>query len=293
MIRSILIYMIIFSTTLNSAEPFVTARLWGRLGNILFIIAAAQSVAWDNDAEAVFPDLVKELDPNKPLDLNYALNNLKSSYKHILPHLNTTNNDAKIDTVYREKNFSYDPIPYQPNMVIEGWFQSEKYFVHHKEKIQDLYAPSETIMEYLKSKYQDIIESANTVSVHLRCYTKENQTLDLIYPTYGREYFLKALTLFDEDAEFIVFSDQTEWVKEQLADIPRNIRIIENEPYYHDFYLMSLCKHNIISNSTFSWWAAYLNLNPDKIVVVPGLWFTKEYNHCTQDLIPDGWIIIN
>lgn len=293
MIHLLLMCLIAFSIPLNGTEPFVTARLWGRLGNHLFIIAAAKSVAWDNQAEAVFPDLVKELDPNSPMNLNYAVGNLKSNYIHVFPHLNTTNYDDKVDFIFREKNFSYAPIPYHPNMVLEGWFQSEKHFAHHKNEILDLFAPSGIIMEYLRGKYRDIIESPNTVSVHLRCYTKENKILDLVYPTYGREYFQKAMALFDDNTEFIVFSDQTEWVKEQLADIPRNIRVIENETYYHDFYLMSLCKHNIICNSTFSWWAAYLNRNPDKKVVVPELWFTKEYNNCTQDLIPDGWIIIN
>ncbi|MBA2728193.1 MAG: alpha-1,2-fucosyltransferase [Parachlamydiaceae bacterium] len=56
---------------------------------------------------------------------------------------------------------------------------------------------------------------------------------------------------------------------------------------------MSLCKHNIICNSTFSWWAAYLNTNPNKIVTVPAEWFTAKYNHNSQDLIPDEWVIVN
>ncbi|MBA3603258.1 MAG: alpha-1,2-fucosyltransferase, partial [Parachlamydiaceae bacterium] len=197
-----------------------------------------------------------------------------------------------IEFVYREPSFSYTPIPYHPNMLLEGWFQSEKYFLNNKQAIMDLFAPKTEILDYLNEKYSDIIAHPNTVSIHLRSYIKENPIYVEVYPTYGREYVEKAIQLFDADAQFIVFSDQIEWAKEELSGLANNMRFIEGEKYFHDFYLMSMCKHNIICNSTFSWWAAYLNRNPNKVITVPSEWFAPKYNHNSQDLIPQEWVIV-
>ncbi len=287
------IFFLSLSFCLQAEQPFITARLWGRLGNHLFIIAATTSLALDNDAIPVFHDLVKEFEPKSLKNSNYVIGNLHANYTHLFYKLNTSNHDSQIECVYREPFFAYSPIHFRPNMLLEGWFQSEKYFAHHKNEILDLFAPSETIIEYLTNKYLHIIENPRTVSVHLRCYTKENPKLDIVYPTYGREYFMKAMQYFHPDSQFVVFSDDCQWAKEQLANIAGNILFIEGEEYYHDFYLMSLCKHNIICNSTFSWWAAYLNKNPEKIVIVPNLWFKPEYNHNTKDLIPGDWTMID
>lgn len=287
--RSLICFLLILSY-LHADQHFVTARLWGRLGNHLFIIAATTSLALDNGAVPAFHDLVRNFGSVE--NSNFVLSNLKSNYINMFSKLNTTNYDDKVEFVYREPSFAYSYIPYHPNMLLEGWFQSEKYFSAHKNEIIDLFSPSKDIMEYLTDKYRDIIDVNNTVSVHLRCYTKENKKFDIVYPTYGRDYFVKAMKYFDKNVQFIVFSDQIEWAKEQLAGIPRKIRFIEGEEYYNDFYLMSLCKHNIICNSTFSWWAAYLNRNKKKKIIAPSEWFKASYNQCTKDLIPKEWILI-
>lgn len=285
----------IFGTlpSILAANPYVTARLWGRFGNQLFIIAAATSLALENGVTPTFPDFAAALDPECNLKINYDLPSLRTDYEKIFYHLNVAQPIEEIEFYYKEPSFTYAPIPYQPNMIIEGWFQSEKYFINHKKEIIDLFGPSPEILQYLKSKYSALIKHPKTVSIHLRNYYKENPNLERVYPTYGKDYVEKAISLFPEDSLFVVFSDQISWCKEQLAGIPRNIHFIEGEKFYHDFYLMSMCKHHIICNSTFSWWAAYLNKNPDKIVVAPQQWFSPEYNHNSSDLIPEGWITIN
>ena len=274
------------------AQPYVSGRMWGRLGNHLFIIAATSSVAWDNEAEAVFPDFRAAFDESYALTANYERSSLCSSYQNLFKHLNILQPE-KFAFIYREPGFTYSPIPYQPSMLLEGWFQSEKYFAHHKQKIIELFAPSKAICNYLSSKYAEIINHPNTVAIHLRGYHQENSALDGTYPTYGRAYVKKAMQFFDQDVQFVVFSDQIEWAKAQLQGLAANMLFIEGEKYYHDFYLMSMCKHNIISNSTFSWWAAYLNRNADKIIVAPSIWFLPKYNHNSKDLIPEAWISID
>lgn len=274
------------------ADPCVQARLWGRLGNNFFIVAAATSLALENNTEATFPDLIHSLTENNDLVMNYNVAALASNYQNIFTHLNTSDETLEPRLVYREPSFNYTPIPYSPNMLLEGWFQSEKYFSKYKAEIIDLFAPTERIKQYLNHHYSDILKSSDTVSIHLRAYNKENPALDKVFPTYGREYVEKAMSLFPENSWFIVFSDQPEWAKEELSGIQRRMTFIEGEPDYHDLYLMSACKHHIISNSSFSWWAAYLNKNPEKIVVVPPVWFCFEYNHNIDDLIPEEWITL-
>lgn len=295
-LRAIKFYNIIFCLLLlcqaaNGADH-VQARLWGRLGNHLFIIAATTSYALDHGMTPHFPDLTGDKTFPEFLQGNYHLPSLKTNYDKLFRHLNVSKPPVPIECTYREPHFTYDPIPYRPNMLLEGWFQSEKYFINHKQEILDLFAPPMAIRNYLEEKYAQFIDHPYTVAVHLRCYHKENPNLDSIYPTYGRKYFEKAMALFDENALFLVFSDQIGWAKKELAGIPRNVQFIEGEEYYHDFYLMSMCKHHIISNSTFSWWAAYLNRNPNKMVVVPPRWFVREYGHDSSDLIPPEWIIL-
>ena len=90
-----------------------------------------------------------------------------------------------------------------------------------------------------------------------------------------------------------IFSDDIEWAKLNLSFLPNStfISSIEQNKDIVDFVLMQSCKHNIIANSSFSWWAAYLNSNPNKIVIAPKRWFNQvDYN--TKDLFPESWITI-
>lgn len=177
-------------------------------------------------------------------------------------------------------------------MELCGFFQSEKYFAHHKKEIIELFAPSAEITAYLTSHYKDIIDHPNTVPMHTRSYYREDPNGNC-HITYGREYVEKAIRFFPEDALFIVFSNDIPWCRTILSDIPRQMIFIEGESYHHDFYLMSLCKHNIICNSSFFWWAAYLNSNPDKVIVAPKMWVNPTYIANIDDIKPDGWIQID
>jgi len=267
------------------SNPFVIGRLVGQLGNQLFIIAATMNVALSHGATAVFPDFLTPSGPEFGLEKNYEA---------IFSHLNAGPAPGEIFYYYREPAFTYTPIFYHDNMEMRGWFQSEKYFLPHKEQILELFAPSSEIMAYLRSKYAHIIDHPKTVSIHVRSYLKEDP-LQKIYISYDTDmgYYKKAMDLFPDDTLFVLFSPNIEQSKRLFANIGKNICYIEGEKDYHDLYLMSLCKHNIICNSTFSWWAAYLNENPNKKVIAPPLWFSQEYGHDTSDLIPSGWTILS
>ncbi len=263
----------------DDSKPFVIADIYGQLGNQMFQIATATSLALDNDAEAIFPDLVSVNDYDIPA--NYAL--IFSKLK--------TDPSRDISTIHFEHlALVYSSINYYPDMKIRGHFQSWKYFDHHCGYIQDLFAPSQEILQYLHEQYEDIISDPHSVAVHIRTYNHADPD-HLIYPLYGREYLLEAIKYFPRHSHFYIFSDDIEWCKKNLAGIPRQFHFIEGH-YIHDFYLQTLCRHHIISNSTYSWWAAYLNRHPNKIVVAPKTWFQPSTMYTSGDIIPPEWITI-
>jgi len=249
----------------------------------MFVIAAATSLAMDHGTEAVFPDLIK---PSSSLDKKIPHN-----YQMIFSGLKTNTPKSKIRFSYTEPFFQYKKIPYHSKMQISGYFQSEKYFINNKNHIINIFSPSDTIKNYLYSKYSDIIEHSKTVSIHFRSYLKEDPQQHT-HPILDIEYYQKAISLFPEDSLFVIFTNDIALCKNIFSQIPQQKCFIENEDYIYDFYLMSLCKHNIICNSTFSWWAAYINKNPDKIVVAPQNWFTKKAGLNTKDLLPGEWVRI-
>jgi hypothetical protein len=175
-------------------------------------------------------------------------------------------------------------------MKLFGYFQSEKYFSNHKQEVLELFAPPSDVIAYLSLYYADILEHPMTVSVHVRFYYED--PTGKAHPTCQRDYFERAIECFPNDTLFVVFSNQMQECKNLLSDIHKNLRFIEGEDHFCDLYLMSLCKHNIIANSSFSWWGAYLNRNPDKQVIAPKLWFNPAYLSDTEDLLPEGWIPI-
>ncbi len=274
----LLLLPLFISPLMIFGNPYVVGDLIGQLGNQFFIIAATVSLALDNGAIAVFPDLQYETSQNIPLNREHIFFRVPVH----LPHVRTS--------IYHEPHFHYAKIPYTPNMKIHGYFQSEKYFAHHKKEILELFAPSDEIMEYLQGKYSDILDDPNTVSIHVRFYHEDPE--EKFYVGCKREFIETAMSFFPEDTHFIVFSNNTERCKLFLSGIEKNFRFIEGETHYHDLYLMSLCKNNIICNSTFSWWAAYLNPNASKKIIAPGAWFTPQAGLSTQDLFPETWIVL-
>jgi hypothetical protein len=262
-----------------SSQPFVTASLAGQLGNQCFILAAAVSLALDNGALAVFPDLSSKTSYGIPLNHQKIFHRLHS---YPLP-------EKMVKYHYHEPRFPYAPIPYQPDMKLHGYFQSEQYFREHKDEILALFAPSEQIKSHLEMYYSTILEHPCSVAIHMRSYLAEDPQ-QRYYPNYARKYYERAASFFPEDALFVVFSNDMPRCKSLLKGLAKEMLFIEGEPYYHDFYLMSMCKHQIIANSTFSWWAAYLNPNPDKLVIAPQLW---GYKFNAKDLIPPEWTVLN
>jgi hypothetical protein len=102
----------------------------------------------------------------------------------------------------------------------------------------------------------------------------------------------KSISLFPSHTTFIVCSDDIKWTKKFFSLFQGNFYFIEGEKYFIDFYLLSMCKNVIISNSSFSWWAAYLNSNENKVVIAP-VPYAFDRNRKLNDTYPPDWILIN
>jgi hypothetical protein len=264
-------------------RPYVQGILHNQLGNQLFEIAATVSLAMDNHAQAIFPDLIE----NKKFKIS-------DNYKYILWRLNPTPPPREPTFIHHYHDVPYEELPYQPDMVLSGIFQSENFFVNHKNAIINLFSPHKNIVDYIYKKHGWLKNNPKTVAVHVRAYWPYfpggwPDGKDVL-PFLGYHYFEKAILKFPTDYIFVVFSDNISWCKENLNQIPRTFIFVENQPHYIDFYMMGLCRHNIISNSSYSWWGAYLNRNPDKIVIGPKHWFTPESNLDSRDILPKTWI---
>jgi|688.fasta_scaffold334865_2 hypothetical protein len=266
----------------------IYCKLKGGLGNMLFQIAAAKSLAIDNNTDCYFPNLLEHL---KYLDIDKTHNpelNHSNEYIQILKKLKV-NSLPQNRTSLITYPFDFIETPtIKENTIIDGFFQSEKYFSHNRNEILKFLNFDFIEKESIEKKYEFIF-SKRCTSIHIRRgdYLKYPNH----HPVQTSKYYLDAIEILNKDTDlFIVFSDDINWCKENLK--LDNIIYIEGEKDYIELYLMKNCHNNITSNSSFSWWGAWLNENPSKKVVGPLIWFGNAIKHNTGDILPEKWIKI-
>jgi len=255
----------------------ISVFLQGGLGNQLFQVAAAKSLALElNDDLAVNHDICYT--PNQGQKSGKYKNTFFKNIKetNVIPNI-----------IYREPEYTYNEIPKVKNITIYGYFQSEKYFKKYKEEIIKNYTLDQSFFdEIIEWKRRNKIIK-ETVGVHIR--RGDYLKFSYHHKTNGIEYYTEAFKRFT-NVDFIITSDDIEWAKKSI--INNNVYFSDFADEIKDFCLLSSCNHNINGNSTFSWWASYLNKNPNKIIYVPSEWYTKKANYDIKDLIPERWIKI-
>ena len=269
----------------------ISINLIGGLGNQLFQLFAAISCAIANNEKLVIPE--HKLDGTiRPTYWDTILKKLKDG-------IDPTLKSEKMEKV-SEEGFHYTPIPKKTNVMLVGYFQSYKYFEKHFDVIyKKLNFKME--QELIKNKYLTLNE---TISLHFRIgdYT----ALQLHHNILKDEYYTNAIR------EIIKRTKKTTWniiyfceakdnipVKHRMRKIKKNFpdltfyKAEDNMADWEQLLLMSCSDHNIIANSAFSWWAAYLNQNANKVVCYPKMWFgAANYDKKTTDLCPPSWISI-
>jgi len=262
--------------------------LRGGLANMMFGIAATHAIALSKNTKPSFNNRDNQL-----AYLNRE-NNFNPNLKHSSEYLrlnflkNMIMEPAPPNTKVYTYPFHYQDIPINGDVaILDGFFQSEKYFKKYSKEIRELFKIPEDILGEIKTKYGHLLDKRVT-SIHVRRgdYVRHPQH----HPVQTLEYYQKAIELTKDKTDiYVVFSDDIQWCKKHFNG--DGVTFIENEKDYIEIYLMSLMDNNIIANSSFSWWGAWLNDNPDKIVVGPSKWFGPAYNHFnTNDVLPEEWI---
>ena len=264
----------------------IYCNLKGGLGNMMFQIAATLSIAKDNNTQAIFPNLKKHLNYlNEEKTHNPSLNYADQyHFLNIFKKLNCW--DQNISLKIYNFPFHYENLKIEnPNCEINGFFQSEKYFINNKDYIKYVFTIDEFILNKLQNTYKNVLD-CNSTSLHIR--RGDYLKLKNHHPLQNMDYFKNAIELTKQNTEkYVVFSDDIEWCKSKFQG--NRFIFIENERDYVELYLMSLCKNNIISNSSFSWWGAWLNSNENRVIISPKQWFGQYIKENDSDIIPQNW----
>lgn len=170
---------------------------------------------------------------------------------------------------------------------VKGWFQNENYFKEFEQTIRKEIYPKERIR--IPKEIRSILGSKNTVSVHIRRgdFKKDHNVLPV-------SYYEKAKCCISDLVDkpyYLIFSDDISWVKQNM-DFGSRCFFMEDTRLFKDYeelMIMSRCRHNVIANSTFSWWGAWLNAYEEKIVIAPKKWFLRS-SRTDADIVPDDWI---
>lgn len=197
----------------------------------------------------------------------------------------------KFHTIKQEHSIEYNKKIMETNLLLAryvGFWQSEKYCLPVEQDVRESFSFNLDLLNKETQNLSQEIDGEESVSVHIR----RGDYLDSsFFGVCSIDYYKRAMLFMTEkltSPTFIFFSDDMDWVKENIS-CSNAIYVSCNHgaDSWQDMYLMSLCKHNIIANSSFSWWGAWLNTNTEKIVVAPKLWFLYSNNY---DILPDKWI---
>jgi len=234
----------------------------GRLGNHLFQVAATIGLARDHDDRYGFP---------------------RWQYENAFALTGCFYDGLPKGPMYREPNYHYDPIPYAPNLQLRGWFQSQRYFAAHADHVRRVLTPV---------CFSENGELARTASLQVR--RGDFVYMQVKHPLVPMAFYEKAMERLRSAGtrKFLVFSDDLAWCRSHVW--PVDVTVIPDLSVLGQFSLTMACEHHILANSSFSWWSAWLDPKPDKIVIAPEAWYGEDFREeCpTRDLFPLEWIVV-
>lgn len=270
----------------------VTVRLKGGLGNQLFQYASARALAWDRAANLILDCAWYERkNSNRKLKVDqFPINaqhvSLTKPARLLRKHLSRlspiTIKKMGFTTlgyyITEPSDNGYKPLRNLPgsHLYMDGYWQAIQNFEHYRTQLLAELTPPPSIIESLPKQ-----TSSSVVSVHIRRGDyADSPNAHMV----TEQYVQNAMQQFDNNHDFLFFSDDIKWCQQKFKS--DRISFATNPSDLHDLAHMSLCAHNIIANSSFSWWSAWLNTNTDKRVIAPQPW-TAEDTH--KDILPDNW----
>jgi hypothetical protein len=254
----------------------IVTKLQGGLGNQLFQWATTENLSIKYNCDIFFDKSYFQSSANSLVtQWNYELDkfdNIKIK----------ETDGSNLNKIY--DNFIFTEI--HNNSYLDGYWQSEKYFLENQEFIKNKLKIKDSFVNHIYEKYPILQE--NTVSLHVR--RGDYLNIQDHHPVQTIEYYNNCIEELNENnINIMVFSNDIDWCIDNLKY--KNITYVLNQTNVDDLYTMSLCRHNIIANSSFSWWGAWLNRNQNKKVIAPKKWFGINNIHIdTKDLLPKSWI---
>lgn len=281
----------------------VTIQLIGGLGNQMFQYAAGLALAKKNGLEDVYIDINSFKNYKKwPYGLhNFSIPQNIWRHKHnfIQKAINTI---TKSNDYYVEPYFHFDSnfFELKSPIIIAGYFQSYKYFQDISHILRTKFCLKNSLSAYGEKLMHTIKDCPNSIAIHVRRgdYISDAGA-SKVHCTLPISYYKNAITLIQdsllENIKFFIFSDDYDFVEDNFDFCTNKIIVKSNSSNpAEDMVLMSACKHQIIANSSFSWWGAWLNKNQSKIVIAPKAWFSAQMLEKTNisDLCPKEWLLI-
>jgi hypothetical protein len=257
---------------------FVTSFLMGGLGNQMFQIAHAMCQGWKNDIPTIF-----KCESFTPMQANQPTKYVDNIFRNIT-FLNFTSQTKRINTPWEYVDLNFD---LESPIEFYGYFQSSNNFYGFGDRLSELFQPTN---EFIEKIYRDFpeIKKENTISIHIR--RGDYLTINSVLPVISKSYIDECLNKIGDYDHIFIFSDDVNWAKENL--IYENSTIVDSLEDYEDLWFISLCKINIMSNSSFSWWGTFLNKNENKKTYAPSIWFGPNGERNYSDIYEDNWIKI-
>jgi len=291
----------------------IIVKLMGGLGNQLFQYAAARRLSIHHNTPLKLDigffknDLLRSYDlshfciqgefasTEEIAALKWAPRNSLTKFSLVYRPIHAIERNFRRSIFYERKLRPYDPniLNTPPNVYLDGYWQSEKYFsdvegiIGHEFTFRD-------VLDDRNRKVAEEISNTQSVSVHIRRGDLVSDPKNRIFASCSQDYYYRCAAMIAErvaNPHFYIFSDDSNWVKANLHLDDATTFVTHNDAAkaHEDLRLMSLCKHHIIANSSFSWWGAWLGTNPNKVVFAPNRWF-NDPSFDTRDLIPSTWI---
>ena len=204
--------------------------------------------------------------------------------------------------VYCEPHFHFDPAFFKlsgAEILLSGYFQSPRYFESVAQLLRERFQPAVSLSATAADWAAKIAASPCSVSLHVRRGDYLEWPNSTLHDALDHGYYDRAVNLIQrlagERVEFFLFSDEPDFIADAFADLP-GAHVVRSDPHksWEELFLMARCRHNIIANSSYSWWGAWLNPAEDKRVIAPARWFTPDkLATCNVlNLYPDDWILL-